>query len=419
MIEHMPTTPFATGSNLGEHPADAAPMEPARNVVFLSPQFPNWVTKFAVALGSHENVNVLGIGDDTYDSLPAELKNSLTEYYRVNDMEDHDEVLRAVGFYTHKYGKLDRFESLNEHWLELEAKIRKDFNIAGPRPSFIEKARRKSLMKEVFEGAGVATIQGTVAYNMADALTFTAKHGYPVVIKPDSGSGAASTSRVDDDDALISVFDSLPANTGPVVVEQYMDANILTYDGLVDANGQIIFENTARCDQSIMEVVNAGGNAYYVGLPDVPENVRAVGSAIVSAYGLRERFFHIEIFERRDNGKLVGLEMNMRPPGAWMTDAMNISHSTDVYQRWAAMVAGVAQPVDGPDKFFAPYASRKNFLTYAHTHAEVEDYLGDSLVIYSPIERVLQAAMGDEAYLSRANSYDQALRMIDYVQERA
>jgi hypothetical protein len=52
-------------------------------------------------------VNVLGIADEPYDQLSPELKESLTEYYLVNDMHNYDEVLRACGYFTHKYGKLD------------------------------------------------------------------------------------------------------------------------------------------------------------------------------------------------------------------------------------------------------------------------------------------------------------------------
>jgi len=55
----------------------------------------------------------------------------LTEYYKVNDMHSYDELLRALGYFTHHYGKLDRIDSLNEYWLETEAELRTDFNIPG------------------------------------------------------------------------------------------------------------------------------------------------------------------------------------------------------------------------------------------------------------------------------------------------
>jgi hypothetical protein len=394
-------------------------MSPARNVVFFSPQLPDWVTAFAIALGRDPEVNLLCVSDQPYESLPSDLVAVLTEYYKINTLDNEDEVAQAVQFFRDKYGSVDRFESLNEHWLGLEARIRDRFDIVGPRPDFIEQVTRKSKMKAVFDKAGVATIQGTVVTTIDDALAFTGTHGYPVIVKPDTGAGASSTYRVDNDDHLRHIFDSRPDPAAPVVVEQFMDARIFTFDGMVDADGQIIFASSTLYDQSVMEVVNSGDNAYYITLPEVPANVREAGEAIVKAYDLRERYFHIEIFDRRDGKGLVGLEINMRPPGAWMTDAANVANSTDVYGRWTAMISGQPQPQSGPDLNYSAYASRKNFNHYAHSREECFGFIGDRLVKYRHIEAVFAPAMGDEAFLVRAQSMEEAREMIAYVQQRA
>ena len=61
---------------------------------------------------------------------------------------------------------------------------------------------------------------------------------------------------------------------------------------------------------------------------------------------MRERFFHVELFQTTKDGKIIALEVNMRPPGAWITDAMNYAYDTDVYAIWANMV--VKDAVGGP-----------------------------------------------------------------------
>lgn len=61
------------------------------NFVFISPNFPENFRNFCDRL--HRNgVNVLGIGDAPYDSLNDDLKRSLTEYYKVDSMEDYSQV---------------------------------------------------------------------------------------------------------------------------------------------------------------------------------------------------------------------------------------------------------------------------------------------------------------------------------------
>ena len=99
------------------------------NYVFISPAYPVTCTQFCDRL--HQlGVNVLGIGDVPYDTLNGQLKNALTEYYYVHSLEDYNEVLRAVAFYIHKYGRIDWLDSLNEYWLPQDARLRTDFNIA-------------------------------------------------------------------------------------------------------------------------------------------------------------------------------------------------------------------------------------------------------------------------------------------------
>lgn len=84
-------------------------------------------------------------------------------------MHDYDQILRACGYFTHRYGKIDRFESHNEYWLETDARIRTDFNIYGIKSEEIKNVRLKSRMKRQFEKAGVAVARGVVVKTLAQA----------------------------------------------------------------------------------------------------------------------------------------------------------------------------------------------------------------------------------------------------------
>ena len=65
------------------------------NFVFISPHFPHTYWQFCQWLYQN-GVKVLGIADAPYDSLQRELKKSLTEYYRVNSLENYDELNKAL-----------------------------------------------------------------------------------------------------------------------------------------------------------------------------------------------------------------------------------------------------------------------------------------------------------------------------------
>ena len=93
------------------------------NFIFISPNFPTNYWQFCREL-KNDGMNVLGIGDQPYDELKPELKDSLNEYYKVGSLENYDEVYRAVAFFAFKYGRIDWLESNNEYWLERDAALR-------------------------------------------------------------------------------------------------------------------------------------------------------------------------------------------------------------------------------------------------------------------------------------------------------
>lgn len=99
-----------------------------KNFLFISPAFPGNYENFCVAL-KNDGVNVLGIGDTPYDELSPVLKSALTEYYRVDNMKNYDEMFRAVAFLSFHHGKIDWLESNNEYWLTQDARLREDFHI--------------------------------------------------------------------------------------------------------------------------------------------------------------------------------------------------------------------------------------------------------------------------------------------------
>ena len=172
------------------------------NVVFISPHFPEYYHNFCSRL-KDRGVNVLGVGDCPYDMISDETKNSLTEYYYVGSLENYDEVYRACAYFSSQYGKIDWIESENEYWLELEATLRRDFNVTtGPQIQDMRWMKYKSAMKEVYKSAGLKVADYIKLDTLDEALEFTKKNGYPVIVKPDNGVGATHTYKLKNDEEL-------------------------------------------------------------------------------------------------------------------------------------------------------------------------------------------------------------------------
>ena len=131
------------------------------NYIVISPYYPQNFQQFTVEL-ANKGITVLGIGQEPYDQLDQPLKNALTEYFRVENLENLDEVKRAVAFLFYKHGPIDRIESHNEYWLNQDAKLREQFNVTGPKPKDLKKTKFKSEMKKLFKKAGVPVVPGQI-----------------------------------------------------------------------------------------------------------------------------------------------------------------------------------------------------------------------------------------------------------------
>lgn len=396
------------------------------NFIFVSPNFPHTYWNFCDRLKKN-GVNVLGIGDAPYDSLEEPLKAALTEYYKVGNMENYDEMYRAVAYFAFRYGKIDWLESNTEYWLEQDARLREDFNIqTGVQPGELALWKSKSAMKPVYKEAGIPTARNHKVTDIAAAKEFLDEiGGFPVIVKPDIGVGAADTWKLESEKDLEWFYNNLPEH--PYVMEEFVYGNIYSYDAICDSNGDVLFESSNWFPPSIADMVNKGFDLAYYTTDYVPEQLKKYGRAALKAFRVRSRFVHFEFFrltQARKNlgevGDFVGLEVNMRPAGGYTPDMMDYAHNTDVYEIWAEMVAYNERrlPDIGGDRFCA-YASRRDIHKYVHTHEEIIEKYGDCMKMCERMPDVLSGAMGNQMYTAVLDTIEEVEAYNEFIHARA
>jgi hypothetical protein len=366
------------------------------NIVFLSPHFPPHLWLFCARL-RELGATVLGVADAPWEMLRPELRASLTEYYRVADLHDRDALVRALGYLTHRHGKLDRIDSLNEYWLETEARLRDDFNIPGLRTADMARIKRKSAMKRVFERAGVATARGRIVRRPADLGALLGEVGYPVIAKPDVGVGAARTYRLaNDGDAAAFLADRPPVD---YIVEEEVQGQLLSFDGLVDRQGEIVFSSSLVYGVPVLDAVRGADMSYWIDREIAPD-LAEVGERLVRAFGVRERPFHFELFRLPDGG-LSALEVNMRQPGGITVDMWNWANDIDFYRAWAEVVVRGTTEVRTERPYYCLWAGRKHGRAYRLGHDEVLARYADRYVHHERMDDVFAAAIGNLGYVLR------------------
>ena len=384
-----------------------------KNFVFVSPNFPENYWMFCNHL-KQNGLRVLGIGDCPYDQLKPELRNSLHEYYKVGSLENYEEVFKAVAFFIYKYGKIDWLESNNEYWLERDAKLRTAFNItSGFKEEDMEKVKCKSAMKAYYAKAGIPTARYHLVKDFAAAKTFANMVGYPVVVKPDNGVGASSTYRLKSDSDL-EYFFATKNPTVQFVMEEMVRGYVTTYDAIIGAKGQPLFESGNVTPSSLMDVVNDKGESLYYIHKEVPADVRDAGLRTVAAFGVKSRFVHLEFFRLTQDqeglgkaGDIIGLEVNMRPSGGYTPDMYNYAYETDVYKIWADMIAFDASTKPLGKHHFCTFMGRRDGVTYKMDHDAVMRKYGSRMKMQGRIPDALSGAMGNVMYVVNLETDDE------------
>ncbi len=385
------------------------------NVIYLSPYFPPNYYLFCVHMRRH-GVNVLGIGDVAYDQLRSELRESLTEYYRVENMQEYDNLLRACGYFVHIYGKLDRIESHNEYWLDTEARLRVDFNVHGLKPHQIARFNRRSEIRKLFRNADIPVARGGGLKSMDFARNLIRQTGYPVMFKPNRTVTPFRTYCIHNDAELQDFFDHMP----PVryVAEEFIRGSICSFDGLTDRDGHIVFCTAHIFSQGMMDVVNEDQDMFYFSLRNIPPDLEALGRRAVSAFDIREKFFHIGFFRLQDGG-LMGLEIKLGPPGGLTTDMFNYANNIDVYREWANILVNNSFSSVYSRAYHCGYVGRKLSRNYIHSHRDIMQKYGHFIVFHTPIASVFSAAIGNYAYIVNCRTVEEILSVAAFIQETA
>ena len=220
---------------------------------------------------------------------------ALTEYYRVDDMHSYDQLLRACGHFTHRYGKIDRLDSHTEYWMETEARLRTDFNILGPKIADLA-ADQAQIADEadVHRGRRVPAARGVLDPHPGSSPPLRAGDRLSAGRQARHRRGRGQHLQ----DRQRCRPGALFATKPPVeyLLEEFIQGTICTFDGLADKDGNPVFYTSMQYSQGVMETVNEDRHIYFYNLREIPADLEEAGRRLLKAFDVRERFFHFEFF---------------------------------------------------------------------------------------------------------------------------
>lgn len=383
--------------------------------LYLSPEFPPNYANFVLKL-DEMNVNVWGIGEADFYFMPEKLRSALKWYVRANlssqaEVENALENLLIVKTSLGFSPNFDLVESHNEQWLQLEGFINHKLGIDGIQPKDVSRLKKKSVMKKLFQESGLPVARGERIRDFHHGLRLADDLGYPLILKPDEGVGAGGIHKVIDEAHLRHLLAEIK---GDYLMEEFIDAKIVTFDGLVDGNGGILFENSLIYGEGVLEYVLGKDTFFYVSR-HIPDKLSQIGRRLAKLFDIRRKFFHFEFFVVGND--YIPIEINCRPPGGAILDMMNYSVDDDLYAAYARMIARCEAAVAAEKKYFCCYLGRRD-KDYVHSHSDILDAFGHCLVEYAENPLIFQKAMGKYRYILRSASESEILRMADFVLQK-
>lgn len=383
------------------------------NIVFLSPNFPSNYYQFCRAL-QELGANVLGIDHVPYESLQHPLRESLTEYYKVADLHHSQELMLACEAFIDRHGPIHRLESLNEHWLQTQAHLRTHFNIPGMKNHQIENVKRKSLMKKVFQAAGMHVARGALIPTLGSALALAEEVGYPTMIKPDIGVGACGCQKIHNEGELRGFFKE--KSPQEYLMEEFIEGVIYSFDGLVDRQGKVIFYTAHAYSSGIAEIVQHQLDPFYYSLRHIPKDLEEIGRKTLDAFQVKESFFHFEYFRTKKDGGLRPIEVNMRPQGGVGLDMCNYACEINLYKLWAQVVIGSDIPISYERKYHCMSVNRRFKNSYAHSHEQIIKKWGHCIAHHEDINPLYAKVMGEYYYIVRSPDLEELFAIQHFIQ---
>ena len=380
--------------------------------LYISPEFPPNYANFIRHLHSL-GVKIWAVGEADFYAMPASLQAALGWYARA-DLNKPDSVQRAVDALLKQKqtlghpGNFDLVESHNEQWLALEAFINETYGIEGIKRQDLPRLKKKSVMKEIFKDQGLPVAAGERVADVDHAVRLAGRLGYPLILKPDEGVGAGGIYKVENETELKSFLSRIQ---GDYLVEKYITADIVTYDGLTDYDGRVVFENSLIYGDGVLDYVLGKDTFFYVSR-HIPDDLRAAGQALVPLFDIRRKFFHFEFFKL--GSTYMPIEINCRPPGGAIVDMMNYSVDDDLYRAYARMIVNGTTAVQSAKKYFCCYVGRKD-KRYAHSHADIRAACGHHLVEHDRNPALFRQTMGNERFILRAPTEAEIFEMADYI----
>lgn len=303
------------------------------HIILIAPEFPSNQRNFVYALKA-AGAYVSGIGERPKDWL-GDLGNAIDSYEQVSSVVHDNAMIEAVRTIQRRGPWVHRLEATIEAHILTAARVRAATGIPGQSPESAMLCRDKPKMKDFLRRHGIPTAASAGVSSLREAIAFARSMGYPLIVKPRAGAGAAGTSKVTNDAEMAAALEA--AGGSSVALEEFIEGHEGFYDTLT-INGNVAVEFVSHYYPNVLPAMRSRDYAPQIVATnrlDAPGygELKKMGRDVIKALGLDTCATHMEWFYGPKGLKFS--EIGARPPGVSQWDVYNTGNDIDLYRQWA------------------------------------------------------------------------------------
>ena len=310
------------------------------HVVFVEPAFPRNQMEFVRGLHA-VGAKVTGIGERPLEALPSDLRGQMVHYEQVGSVVDEEAMIRTVRW-IHEKMPVDRLEATVEAHVMPAARVREACGIQGTSVETAWACRDKPTMKEILRQAGIPTAQSAGVSRPEEAREFAERVGYPLILKPRGGAGAAGTFQVSGPEELDHAIEASGITQGAsVAIEEFVEGHEGFYDTLT-VGGKVQHDFVTHYFPNVLEAMRTRWiSPQFIVTNRVDtvsdyDEVRDLGRRVIEALKIDTSPTHMEWFFGPKGLKFS--EIGCRPPGVGAWDLYCAANEMDLYAEWAMAI---------------------------------------------------------------------------------
>lgn len=318
-----------------------------RRIIFVSRQLGTEALRSAQAIQRLDDVHLFGICESTSN---AEGTDVFSDLVCIEDTHSADQLIDAARRLGEKHGPLEQIITAQETLLEPVARANQALGLKGMSVPTVRRVLDKSRLRSILERAGINTPRGVVLTSSNDARQFVDNVGFPIVLKPLSGSGGLATWCIRGFEQLELALELMqPSSETAVLAEDYVHGEELCIDTITIDN-EPRFHSICRYRPPILEALENPKIQWSCVMPrdttgDRYRDLITQGLRAVRALSVGNAMTHMEGFLLADGGYSF-TDATLRPAGARIGPMLAFAYDMDPYRAWAR--AAVDGCFDGP-----------------------------------------------------------------------